>query len=203
MSLDEMLFHEYKNEPVLRIYYWNNAYTTIGYFQSSKNIKEKEFVRRFTGGLVVNHYKDISYSFVVSSVFWEVYDQHYTYKNIHFTIQKTLCIFGINSKISTENRGDINNICIKTICENDLISNGKKIVGSCLRRRGDKIIVQGSIHIDLDGDDRKIFFKEFTKNLAKILKKEIKTYSLSDNNIECAKKFAIEKYSNPQWNNKF
>ncbi|GHT10879.1 hypothetical protein AGMMS49571_00260 [Endomicrobiia bacterium] len=64
MALDEMLFNEYKNNPVLRTYYWDNAYTTIGYFQKAKDAGGSGLVRRFTGGLTVNHHNDISYSVI-------------------------------------------------------------------------------------------------------------------------------------------
>jgi lipoate-protein ligase A len=204
MSLDEMLFNEYKNEPILRTYYWDNAYTTIGYFQNSKDTGGNKFVRRFTGGLTVNHRNDISYSFIVASDFWKVYNQHFTYKNIHFAIQRALEVLGISSEVLDEKRGDISSIfCTKTFYENDLISNGRKIVGSCLRRRGNKLIVQGSIHVDLNNDNRKNFSKEFTKNIAEFLQIEIKKYNLSNYDIEYAKRVAVEKYSNPKWNNKF
>ena len=83
MSIDEMLFNEYSAIPVLRTYYWDNSYTTIGYFQKAKDVVAKDFVRRFTGGLTVNHQHDVSYCFIASSKYWNIYDQNETYKIIH------------------------------------------------------------------------------------------------------------------------
>jgi lipoate-protein ligase A len=37
-----MLFNEYGDTPVLRTYYWANAYTTIGYFQKAKDVTVKD-----------------------------------------------------------------------------------------------------------------------------------------------------------------
>jgi len=203
MALDEVLFNRYKNEPILRVYYWNSLYTTVGYFQKAEDIAGTDFVRRFTGGLTVNHHNDISYSFIVSAEFWNIYNQKETYRNVHLAIQKVLDAFGINSMILHEKIGNVNNACVQTFCENDLISNGRKIVGSCLRRRGNKLIVQGAIHINLSYSDRRIFSENFAKSLAELLKTDVKNESFVNDDIEYAKKIANEKYLSSHWNNMF
>ncbi|MDR1400935.1 MAG: hypothetical protein LBI98_01295 [Endomicrobium sp.] len=203
MALDEVLFNKYKNEPVLRIYYWDNSYTTIGYFQKVESITEIEFVRRFTGGLAVNHRNDISYSFIMSLGFWNVYNQRETYKNIHLVIQKVLQSFGVDSIILCDRIGDINNMCVQTFYENDLISEGRKIVGSCLRRRGSRLIVQGAIHVNLNYNAKRVFSEDFAKSLAGLLNTEVKKENFIDDDIESAKKIANTRYLNPLWNNMF
>jgi lipoate-protein ligase A len=202
MALDEILFNEYKNNPVLRTYYWDNAYTTIGYFQKVKDMDGVGLVRRFTGGLMVNHHNDISYSVIISSDFFNVYNQQKIYRNIHLAIQKALQALGINSIILDKKTGNTSSICVQTFCENDLILNGKKIAGSCLRRRGSKLIVQGSIHINLNAAEKKVFSLNFVRNTAEFLKIETKISSFNNNDIEQAQKIAKEKYSNLRWNNK-
>jgi lipoate-protein ligase A len=203
MALDEMLFNEYKNNPVLRTYYWDNTYTTIGYFQKVKDTNGYGLIRRFTGGLTVTHHNDTAYSVIISSDFFNVYNQQKIYRNIHLSIQKALQTLGINSIILDEKAGNTSNICIQTFCKNDLILNGKKIAGSCLRRRGSKLIVQGSIHIHLNDPQKKVFAANFVKNTSEFLKIQIKTSSFDNNDIKQAQKIAREKYSNSQWNNKF
>jgi lipoate-protein ligase A len=202
MALDEMLFDEF-DSPVLRVYYWDESYTTIGYFQKAIDVPVHGFVRRFTGGLTVNHNSDISYCFIVSSDFWNVYDHCRSYRNIHLVLQKVLQRFGINSVILNKKTGYVNSICIQTFCENDLIFYGKKIVGSCSRRRGNKLIIQGSIHINLDIISRKKFSKEFASDLAMFIKVRTKSSNFSIDDIKYANKIINEKYSNSKWNNKF
>ncbi|OEG71217.1 hypothetical protein ATZ36_15545 [Candidatus Endomicrobiellum trichonymphae] len=205
MALDEMLFNEYKSNPVLRTYYWDNAYTTIGYFQKVKDTDGSGLVRRFTGGLTVNHHNDISYSVIISSGFFNVYNQQEIYRNIHLAIQKALQMLGISSIILDKKTGNTStsSICAQTFCKNDLILNGKKIAGSCLRRRGSKLIVQGSIYIYLNDTAKKVFSVNFAKKTAEFLKTEIKVSSFDNNDIRQAQNIAGEKYSNLQWNNKF
>jgi len=203
MAIDEMLFNRYGNEPVLRVYYWDSLYTTIGYFQKAENATETGFVRRFTGGLAVTHLDDISYGFIVSSDFWNVYSQRETYRNIHSAVQKTLRLFGVDSVILDKKIGNTGNICIQTFYENDLIAKDRKIAGSCLRRRGGKIIVQGSVHVNLNCNNRKIFSRNFAKNIAEILKTEITATDFTNSDIESAEKIAGEKYLNSRWNGMF
>jgi lipoate-protein ligase A len=203
MALDEMLFNEYENNPVLRTYHWDGAYTTIGYFQKVIDTDGSGVVRRFNGWLTVNHHNDISYSVIISSSFFNVYKQQGIYRNIHLAIQKALRTHEIDSTILDKRTGNTSSICVQTFCENDLILNGKKIAGACLRRRGSKLIVQGSIHIYLNDLEKKIFSINFAKNTAEFLKTEIKTSSFDNNDINKAQKIAGEKYSNLQWNNKF
>ncbi|MDR1511534.1 MAG: hypothetical protein LBS15_02000 [Endomicrobium sp.] len=203
MALDEVLFNRYDDKPTLRVYYWDSSYTTIGYFQKAKSVAEVEFVRRFTGGLTANHHNDISYSFIVSLEFLDIYNQKKTYRNIHLVIQEVLRSFGVNSIILGDKMGNVNNMCVQTFYENDLISEGRKIVGSCSRKRGSKLMVQGAINVNLNCRSKKIFSHNFAKNLAELLKIEVKKENFIDNDIESAKKIANEKYLSPRWNNMF
>jgi lipoate-protein ligase A len=203
MSIDEMLFNEYSTIPVLRTYYWDNSYTSIGYFQKAKDVVAKSFVRRFTGGLTVNHQYDVSYCFIASSKYWNVYDQNETYKIIHSAIKKALEECGVYVSMLEEKTDHLDNICVNTFYTNDLIFQGKKIVGSCLRRRGRNLIVQGSIHVHLETDITDLFSKLFAKNLAAAMNKDLTEITLAKSNIENALIIAKERYSNAIWNNKY
>ncbi|MDR0399285.1 MAG: hypothetical protein LBH33_05805 [Endomicrobium sp.] len=203
MSIDEMLFNEYSTIPVLRTYYWDNSYTTIGYFQKAKDVAAKDFVRRFTGGLTVNHQHDVSYCFIASSKYWDVYDQNETYKIIHSSIKKALGECGVYVSMLKEKTDHVDNICVNTFYTNDLVFQGKKIVGSCLRRRGGKLIVQGSIHVHLETHITDLFSEMFAKSLASVMNKDLTETSLDKSDIEKALIVAEERYLNASWNNKY
>jgi lipoate-protein ligase A len=203
MSIDEMLFNEYNAIPVLRTYYWDNPYTTIGYFQKAKDVIAKNFVRRFTGGLTVNHEHDVSYCFIASSKYWNVYDQNETYKIIHSAIKKALEECGVYVTMLEEKADNRNNFCVNTLYPNDLVFEGKKIVGSCLRRRGSKIIVQGSVYVYLDRNARDLFSTLFAKSLAFVMNKDLMEIKLAESDINKALIIAEGRYSNYSWNNKY
>lgn len=204
MALDDMLFNKEDFDPVLRTYLWDGPYTTIGFFQKSAEVVSKDFVRRFTGGLTVNHHKDLSYSFIATTATWAyIYNQNETYKHIHLSIQKALNAIGINCLYLDKQEKNISNMCLQTLYENDLVYNGKKVVGSCLRRRGNKILLQGSLHIDLEEEKRKVFYKVFAESMAEVMNMDFEKYSFTEEESIEAQKISIEKYLNKDWNYKF
>jgi lipoate-protein ligase A len=96
-----------------------------------------------------------------------------------------------------------NNFCVNTLYPNDLVFEGKKIVGSCLRIRGSKIIVQGSVHVYLDRNARDLFSTLFAKSLAFVMNKDLMEIKLAESDINKALIIAEGRYSNYSWNNKY
>jgi lipoate-protein ligase A len=207
IALDEIFFTKENFEEIFRFYKWTQPSYTIGYFQKFP-LKKDSFpvVRRLTGGLSVLHEKDLSYSLIVSDKIWPyIYNQEKTYKIIHETIKKTLekiNIFCDNIKDIQED--NIKNYsCVQTLYKDDLLLNGKKIVGSCQRRRGKRILVEGSIHLNLSSKQTEIFTQEFFKNLANYLNCDVFLRKLNDEEIFIAESLCKEKYDNDKWNKLF
>ena len=201
MAIDEVLFNGLQGSAVLRTYLWDKAHTTIGYFQKN----DANAVRRLTGGLLVNHKDDISYGFCADAEKWPfIYSQQDTYKHIHTAIKKALSFIGYDCDFAQiESAAPKNAFCVQTLYSDDLIYKGKKIAGSCVRRRGKKILVQGSVHLDLGAARRSEFAYEFAVNLAEVLKTGVTEQGLTGSEIDKARKLALEKYSSKDWNGKF
>ena len=207
IALDEMFFVSEKFEPVIRFYTWNCPAYTIGYFQKYSDIKnEKNYpiVRRLTGGLAVLHENDLSYSVIIDDMWPYLYNQEKTYEIIHNEIKKALEGIGIicdnTVKVDTEHK-DI--ACIKTFYKDDLFLNGKKIVGSCQRRRGKKILVEGSIHLKLNYEQIKIFANIYFNNISKFLGCKAEQIALSDDELLKAKILVEQKYNTDKWKKLF
>ena len=64
MAVDEALLRNVR-EPVLRIYEWSVPAVSLGYFQPSALAGERPFVRRYTGGGLVDHAHDVTYTIVL------------------------------------------------------------------------------------------------------------------------------------------
>ena len=200
-------------------------------FPSAHTIKYP-VVRRLTGGLAVLHDTDLSYSLIVSDDIWKyIYDQEKTYKIIHENIRKALEKIGIfsmynvqctmynkrqtsinnvglpheKSSFAMTNKGTIkqNFSCVQTLYKDDLFLDGRKIVGSCQRRRGKRILVEGSIHLKLSEEQINIFTEDFFKNLSQELKCGIVNNSLTEEEINKGQKLCTEKYGNEKWNKLF
>ena len=207
IALDEIFFTKEPFEEIFRFYKWSQPAYTIGYFQKFPK-KEDDFpvIRRLTGGLSVLHRDDLSYSLIVSDKIWPyIYDQEKTYKIIHEIIKKSLEKIGIFCDNITNAKNDktSNYSCVQTLYKDDLILNGNKIVGSCQRRRGKKILVEGSIHLKFSSEQTETFIREFFKNLSLYLKCDISLRTLKDEEIFAAKTLCKEKYDNDKWNKLF
>ena len=207
IALDEMFFVQDKFEPVIRFYTWQQPAWTIGYFQKYSDVENKNnypVVRRLTGGLAVLHEKDLSYSVVIDELWPYLYDQEKTYEIIHNEIKKSLMAIGIIcdniSKIDMEHK---NFSCIKTFYKDDLFLNGKKLVGSCQRRRGKKILVEGSIHTCLNYEQIKIFANIYFNNISKILGCSVQTKPLAEEELFRAEQLVLQKYNTDKWKKLF
>lgn len=208
MAIDEMFFIKDDFTPVLRFYTWSEPGYTIGYFQKKSDIKNENnypVVRRMTAGLAVLHDSDLSYSLVISDELWSyIYNQEETYKIIHNEIKKALQKIGIicdeQNKIDTTHK-DIS--CVKTFYKDDVFFKGRKVVGSCQRRRGKRILVEGSIHIKLSGEQINAFACEFFENISKTLKCAVEVSKLDDIEIADADIIASSKYNTDKWNGLF
>lgn len=207
IAIDEVFFTKENFEEVFRFYRWTYPAYTIGYFQKYPTNKTDNYsvVRRLTGGLSVLHNTDLSYSLIVSDKIWPyIYDQERTYKTIHETIRKSLESISIFcDKTNIENDSFKNYSCIQTLYKDDLLLNAKKIVGSCQRRRGKKILVEGSIHLKLTQEQSEKFADVFFKNLSDTLKCDTISKNLTEEEISSAIKICEEKYNTDKWNKLF
>ena len=207
IALDEVFFTKENFEDTFRFYRWTQPAYTIGYFQKFPINKNDSYpvVRRLTGGLSVLHNTDLSYSLIVSDKIWPyIYDQGKTYKVVHDNIRKSLEAINIFcDKTNIEDSKLKSYSCVQTLYKDDLLLNGKKIVGSCQRRRGKRILVEGSIHLNLTPEQTKNFTNDFFKNLSYTLKCDTINNDLTKEEISLATKLCEEKYNTDKWNKLF
>ena len=214
MSLDETLFNGKIQHAgagaVLRVYTWDRKCVTIGYFQKYGDFSGYGLpvTRRLTGGLSVVHGSDVSFGFVCGDDTWEhVYDQEKTYERIHSSIRDALRECGVNAEFANpEDGGGLKNpkgnICVQTLYPHDLLAKGKKIVGSCQRRRGKTLLVQGSIHLPA-GIDRPGFYEAWEKNLGKLCNMAPERGVMSDKEMNEAVILENTRYGDDTWNKKY
>ncbi len=156
MAYDEAMFQMYSHNlipPTLRIYGWHPAGVSFGYFQDASiinNIKEGNvpYVRRMTGGGMIYHKDDISYSIICSR----------SDLNIKGTVDdsyRILCSFLIRFYESLELKAefsgykeegsDSGGLCCMAKERYDITIKGRKIGGNAQRRRKDIVFQHGSI----------------------------------------------------------
>lgn len=160
MALDEALpvLASQFGKPVLRFYCWTEPAATFGYFQKYSEVEQatplRPLIRRSTGGGIVPHDADWTYSFAVPPNHeWYSLAAIESYHQIHAWIQSAFARLKIETEIASccrkpkvENRNaEIPAACFIGYEKFDLLWHGKKIAGAAQRRSKSGLLVQGSV----------------------------------------------------------
>ena len=168
MALDEALLRSVENglsPPLLRLYRWQPATVTLGYFQQGSDVVNLaacrtfgySVVRRFTGGRAVLHDHEVTYA-VISPEQNEVFPGGVAqnYHVIAEVLQATLAAFGLQTTISSgrKERAAADSVersaCFTAPALSELVYNGQKMTGSAQKRLATAFLQHGSIPIDID-----------------------------------------------------
>jgi lipoyl(octanoyl) transferase len=174
MALDESILEAYKKtrQPVLRVYSWRPYGFSLGYSQDTEKVLFRDkceskgiaYVRRITGGTIIYHGPEITYSLVCSETDLE------TAKTVKESF-KVLCSFlfsfyeglGKTPYFALENKKSSlvgSSFCFACRQDYDILIDDKKIGGNAQRRIKDIIFQHGSIPLSLDVAFIQSFLKE-------------------------------------------
>jgi len=165
MAVDEYLLQTLGEgfQTYLRFYQWERPTVSLGYSQNIKKVvnldycleKGIDIVRRMTGGKLVLHDKEITYS--VCSSDEKIFPPSLagSYKLISQALILGLEKLGIDSYLSADApssyvKADLP--CFSYLARNEIEINGKKIIGSAQKRLGSRFIQHGSIPVEDNGD---------------------------------------------------
>jgi lipoate-protein ligase A len=163
MAVDEHLFHSLTDESrtFLRFYQWERPTASLGYSQKAENVLDLEFcrangieiVRRMTGGKMVLHYQEITYSIASSDQELFTATLGGSYKLISQALMKGLEKMGLRPSPAAKApsfyaRGNLP--CFSHPAQDEIEIDGKKIVGSAQKRMGKKFLQHGSIPLRHD-----------------------------------------------------
>jgi lipoate-protein ligase A len=156
MAMDEVLLESSlsRNKPVLRFYSWSEPAFSFGYFQKYAEIKlattGETVVRRPTGGGVVPHLSDWTYSVVIPPGHeWHRLTAKDSYRRIHEWIQKAFAKLNVVTALADCCRKDRSGQCFIGYEQYDLLWNQQKIAGAAQRRTRNGLLIQGSIQPSL------------------------------------------------------
>ena len=165
MAVDEYLFQSLTEKPhtIVRFYAWKNPTVSLGYSQKVLEVADVEFckksgidiVRRMTGGKLVLHHKEVTYSLASSDA--EIFTTTLadSYRIISEALMKGLEKMGLAPALASPApqeyiRGNLP--CFSYPSRNEVEVGRKKIIGSAQKRVGTKFIQHGSIPLDEDDD---------------------------------------------------
>lgn len=196
MAVDEALL-EYAKTPSIRFYRWNHAALSFGYFGKFADVAsyatQRDLVRRWTGGGVVFHGDDLTYSIVIPAsapVFSE--SSISIYEAVHRAIRDALAATGQCAELAAGESRKISETCFTNPARADVLVNGQKVAGAAQRRTRRSLLQQGSIqhvHLACGLADR------FTTELSEMRNQK----SLGDVLLRRAHEIAGQKYGTTSW----
>jgi lipoate-protein ligase A len=200
MAIDEALLREVQ-APVLRVYGWNVPAVSLGYFQPTSFVPEgRLFVRRYTGGGLVDHARDVTYTVVLPRAHpWMQLSAPASYEQIHLGVQAALAACGIASELTPTASTIESEACFQKPVRFDLVAADAKLSGAAQRRTREGLLHQGSILLPdpaRNGD----LWKGFAQAFAKRLELALKPGDLSDAEKTRTETLESERYATREWN---
>ena len=196
MALDEVLLAGART-PVLRIYRWERDAVSFGYFgkyaPASAAWPGREIVRRMTGGGVVPHGRDLTYSLIVPGDHaFAALSPRDVYRAVHETIAGLLAGNGMTPALAARPGRAGTGVCFESPAEFDLLALGKKIAGAAMRRTKRGLLLQGSIQEIAD-------LEMLRPRLASAFATEVIAVKYEPQQFAAAESLAAEKYATREW----
>ena len=152
MALDETLLEGAVElaHPVVRFYGWTQPAATFGYFQSIEDIERatllRPLIRRPTGGGLVPHDHDWTYSVVIPpNSPWYALRASESYEQMHRWIQRAFAALDTPTELAACCRKEIAGQCFAGYEKSDVLWLGRKIAGAAQRRTKSGLLIQGSV----------------------------------------------------------
>jgi lipoate-protein ligase A len=150
MAVDEWLLRTTKL-PVLRIYRWESGWGSFGYFVGHREAEafnpQRRWVRRWTGGGIVDHEADWTYTLAVPGRMWLAGSKgSESYQAIHLALAEALRDRGTELEVVGASSPSAGGSCFVQPVEFDLRdSEGRKLAGAGQRRSRHGLLHQGSL----------------------------------------------------------
>ena len=152
MALDEALleFASQLGKPVSRFYGWTERAASFGYSQKYGEVARltvlRPLVRRPTGGGLVPHEADWTYSLVFPpGHWWYASRATESYERVHEWIRDAFARLNLTTELSPGRRKELAGQCFVGAERFDVLWRGRKIAGAAQRRNRHGLLIQGSV----------------------------------------------------------
>jgi len=204
MAIDEALL-ESETIPTIRFYRWRSPTLSFGYFGRFSNVAiyaaERDLIRRWTGGGIVLHGDDLTYSIMIPAsdpAFSE--SSIWIYEKIHRALADALNGVGERAVLAgsarcadrPSQRGVGTNNCFTNPVHADLMMDGRKIAGAAQRRSRRGLLQQGSIQGFLMKTD-------LAQNFPQALSANCREFQMNEEIFQRAGQLAQQKYGTDFW----
>jgi len=196
MAIDEASL-EAARQPVLRFYGWSRPSLSFGYFgkfaEVAAEMEQRDIVRRWTGGGIVRHGEDLTYSLVTSATDpASSQGPAAIYATLHGAIRDALHAEGQEAELAGEAAPKMSEACFANPVRNDVMLRSRKIAGAAQRRTRAGFLHQGSIQLP---NLSAAFRERFAAGLAT----RIERAELAPPVLTRGRQLADEKYGTNDW----
>ena len=195
MAIDEALL-ETATAPTLRFYGWARPSLSFGYFGAFADVAHelavRDIVRRWTGGGIVLHETDLTYSVILPRRSGESpASSPAIYAQVHRAIERALSPH-MRAELAPADAPKTSAACFANPVRADVVAGGKKIAGAAQRRTRTGLLHQGSIQLET-------WPAELRQAFAAALSTRVERREFSDALINRAAELAARKYSTAGW----
>lgn len=196
MAVDDALVAR-AGAPILRFYGWHSPAVSFGYFSKFEDVRalmpERELVRRSTGGGIVLHGEDLTYSFILPRSH-PLYSRRplEIYTALHDAMRRACIAHGLRATLAAQPAPRISDACFANPVAADLLIDGRKVAGAAQRKSRAGLLHQGSIQIaNLPAEFETTFASEVCSDYV--------LAGLDADTIAAAARIAERKYATDQW----
>jgi lipoyl(octanoyl) transferase len=186
--------------PVLRRYHWQRQSVSLGYFSRYDGVAARypgwDTVRRWTGGGVVEHAGDFTYSLILPPAISASRSNKMIYHAVHAAIAGGLRRFGVTVDQVSEPDPVAADACFARAVVADLRSHGRKVAGAAIRRHRRGLLLQGSVQGVMTPPG---LLEAFANGLAG----EVRWEGVSLPVVQAAEQVAAAKYALRTWTERF
>lgn len=206
MALDEVLLEDAGRlaKPVLRFYGWTAPAATFGYFQRHADVASwtrlRPLIRRPTGGGLVPHDADWTYSIVIPPGHeWYRARAVDSYRRLHEWIRDAFSYVDISTTLAAVARKKAPGQCFAGPEQFDLVYQSQKLAGAAQRRTRAGLLIQGSIQPTPTGIERAAW-QEAMLSVGRSKDVVYSPWRPDDQVMEHAAALARSKYSQDDYN---
>jgi lipoate-protein ligase A len=207
MALDEVLLKSGRRygQPLLRFYAWAEPAATFGYSQRYDLVASwttlRPLVRRPTGGGLVPHDRDFTYSLVFPPGHaWHQLRARDSYQRAHEWVCTGLRRLGRIAALAPVAVAGMAGRCFAGAEQHDVLCDGAKVAGAAQRRTRDGLLIQGSVQFGGGNPERIAIEEALLAAAATEWGIAWAGYEPAEDVQEQAAKLATEKYGCRAWN---
>ena len=198
MALDEALLSHVQQTglAVLRGYRWRTRSISMGYFSRYRDVADRypgwELVRRWTGGGVVEHEADFTYSLILPAGTGSSFSNGFIYRAVNGALGSALRASGVPVDQATAPDPVVSDACFSRAVVADLKWGERKVAGAAIRRHRLGVLLQGSVQRILIPP---ALLERFARHLAASVSRGVVDPEL----LQACERLASQKYGLAAW----